>query len=452
MKTRDLIRTALSNIRHAKARTLLTVLAIFVGALTLTITNGLGAGINHYIDDTVASFGASDVLTVTKPSDQDTPGNRSNTDDQNTDDQDSDDDDDVPTEYDPDAVAAGQAGPMQSNTVTALTQTDIDTIADIDGVEDVEPAKSIDADYIQYEDGTKYVADVGTLIPGQDIQLAAGAEPDNDATDYQITLPVNYVDPLGFEDNADAIDSTIRIVLTDGDHKQQSVSAKIVGIAEQTLNPTGASTITTNDALTDRLYDVQSVGLPDDEKNKWAQANVWFSNNATDQDITALQDRLEDEGYDSTTVEEQLGSFRTVIDTIILVLNGFAVIALITAGFGIVNTLLMSVQERTREIGLMKAMGMRSGRVFALFSLEAAFIGLLGSLIGVIIASIVGTVASTALSERLLADLPGLSLFAFDPVDILGTIALIVVVAFLAGTIPAARAAAKDPVEALRYE
>ena len=85
------------------------------------------------------------------------------------------------------------------------------------------------------------------------------------------------------------------------------------------------------------------------------------------------------------------GMFKTVIDGIVLVLNAFAIIALLAASFGIVNTLLMSVQERTREIGLMKAMGMGSGKVFGLFSLEAAFIGFLGSAIGVGVAMLAGT-------------------------------------------------------------
>ena len=82
--------------------------------------------------------------------------------------------------------------------------------------------------------------------------------------------------------------------------------------------------------------------------------------------------------------------FKTVIDGIVLVLNAFAIIALLAASFGIVNTLFMSVQERTREIGLMKAMGMGNGRVFSLFSIEAAFIGFLGSAIGVVIAMLAG--------------------------------------------------------------
>ena len=168
--------------------------------------------------------------------------------------------------------------------------------------------------------------------------------------------------------------------------------------------------------------------------------------------MTALKDRLTEAGYTGTTVTDQLGTITTIIDAIVIVLNAFAVIALIAASFGIVNTLYMSVQERTREIGLMKAMGMSSSKVFGLFSLEAAFIGFLGSAVGVVIAMLAGTTASSVLSGALLADLPGLTLIAFDPVSITTIILLVMVIAFLAGTLPAARAARANPVESLRYE
>lgn len=185
---------------------------------------------------------------------------------------------------------------------------------------------------------------------------------------------------------------------------------------------------------------------------RYAQASIWFDPDATDAEATALKDRLADAGYTATTVADQLGQFTTVIDGIVLVLNAFAIIALLAASFGIVNTLFMSVQERTREIGLMKAMGMGSGRVFSLFSLEAAFIGLLGSAIGVGVAIVAGTGLSSVLSRTLLADLPGLRLIAFDPLSIAAIILAVMVIAFLAGTLPAARASRADPVESLRYE
>ena len=66
MKAFDLVGSAIGNTFRSKTRTILTILAIFVGAFTLTITNGLGTGINRYIDDTVAAIGAEDVVTVTK--------------------------------------------------------------------------------------------------------------------------------------------------------------------------------------------------------------------------------------------------------------------------------------------------------------------------------------------------------------------------------------------------
>jgi putative ABC transport system permease protein len=192
--------------------------------------------------------------------------------------------------------------------------------------------------------------------------------------------------------------------------------------------------------------------VPADEVQRYAQVSVFFDPNATDDEISALKDRLADAGYTGSTVADQLGMFKTVIDGIVLVLNAFAIIALLAASFGIVNTLFMSVQERTREIGLMKAMGMGNGRVFSLFSLEAAFIGFLGSAIGVAVAMLAGTALSSVLSTTLLSNLPGLNLIAFDPASIVVIILVVMAIAFLAGTLPAARAARADPVESLRYE
>lgn len=434
MRTVDLISSAVSNTFRSKTRTILTILAIFVGAFTLTLTSGLGTGINAYIDDTVTSIGAADVMTVTKTQESATGVAA-----------------DGPVEYDPDAVASGQPGPPGS-TVVALTPADLDELAGIEGVTDVVPTRSISADYIQAGDGTKYVIGVGSLIAGQTIALESGTEPDDSATAPQLVLPVSFVEPMGLGDSESAIGQSVTIAITDAERTQHLVEATVVGVAEEGLaSPTGASLVP-NTALSDQLFDTQNIGVPADEVQRYAQASVFFDPNTTDDEISALKDRLADAGYTGSTVADQLGMFKTVIDGIVLVLNAFAIIALLAASFGIVNTLFMSVQERTREIGLMKAMGMGNGRVFSLFSLEAAFIGFLGSAIGVLIAMLAGTALSSALSTTLLSDLPGLNLIAFDPMSIVVIIVVVMAIAFLAGTLPAARAARADPVESLRYE
>ena len=434
MRTLDLIGTAVSNTFRSKTRTILTILAIFVGAFTLTLTSGLGTGINAYIDDTVTSIGASDVMTVTKTADGPTGIAASG-----------------PVEYDPDAVASGQPGPP-GQTVVALDPTDLDVLAGIEGVRDVQAIRTISPDFIQAGDGTKFVIGVGSLVAGQSVQLTTGTDPEDGSATPQLVLPVSYVEPMGLTSPENAIGQTVSIAITDAERTQHVVDATVVGVAEEGLaSPTGAS-IVPNDTLSNELFDAQNIGIPADQVQRYAQASVRFDLNATEAEITALKDRLADDGYTGTTVADQLGMFKTVIDGIVLVLNAFAVIALLAASFGIVNTLFMSVQERTREIGLMKAMGMGNGRVFSLFSIEAAFIGFLGSAIGVAIAMLAGAGLSSALSGSLLADLPGLTLIAFDPVSILAIILIVMVIAFLAGTLPAARAGRADPVESLRYE
>ncbi|GAA2184217.1 ABC transporter permease [Brooklawnia cerclae] len=433
MKTTDLIASAISNTFRSRTRTILTVLSIFIGAFTLTITSGLGTGINAYIDDTVSGVGASNAMTVTKTSESTGDPLASSGE---------------PTEYDPDAVSTGIPG----TTVIALTPDDIQSIKNIDGILDVDPQRSITPDYIRFEDGTRYVASVGSLVAGQTTVLSSGVEPDDGSGDLQVALPQAYVEPLGLGDDADALGQTIAIAITDATNTQHIVEATVVGVTEEALaSPTGSSVLL-NQALTETLHDAQSTGLPATQADRYSSASVWFDPDATDAAIDELKDQLADAGYTGTTIADQLGMITTVIDGIVLVLNAFAVIALLAAAFGIVNTLYMSVQERTREIGLMKAMGMGSGRVFALFSIEATFIGFLGSAIGALVAIVVGSAFSQVLSETLLADLAGLELIAFAPSSIATIVILVMVIAFLAGTLPAARAARADPVDSLRYE
>ena len=433
MKTTDLVATAAANTFRSKTRTVLTVLAIFVGAFTLTLTNGLGTGINRFIDDTVSSIGSADVLTVTKTSTGAAASGE-------------------PQKYDADSVSSANTDPGRPGataTVSALTDADVQTLEALPGIASVTPAKAVQIDYVQVDDGERYVASAGSLLGGQTPQLAAGSAPDESAEALQTAIPESLVTPLGFTDAADAVGATLTVGVSDPVRTQHLVDATITGVTEGAFAST--TSLTTNPAFEDALFAAQNTGVPADQLDRYASASVTLTSSST-QDVDDVKTALTDAGYSGRTVSDQLGTFTAVIDGIVLVLNAFAVIALLAASFGIVNTLLMSVQERTREIGLMKAMGMGSGRVFSLFSLEAVMLGLLGSLIGAVVAIAVGTAVSAQLGQTLFSDLPGLQLIAFDPVSILVTTGAIMAIAFLAGSLPAARAARADPVESLRYE
>src|SRR3989338_8835196 len=107
------------------------------------------------------------------------------------------------------------------------------------------------------------------------------------------------------------------------------------------------------------------------------------------------------------------GTIGTVINGILIVLNVLGLITLLAAAFGIVNTLLMSVNERTSEIGLMKALGANRKTIFSIFAFEAASIGFWGALLGVVVSIIIGGIVSNIATQSFLKDFEGFELVAF---------------------------------------
>ena len=279
--------------------------------------------------------------------------------------------------------------------------------------------------------------------------LASGAQLENGSNQNQIVLPTTYLHNLGLGTAKDAVGKAVTIGIKDYLGSMHEVDATIVGIQNATLFTSGASV---NDTLRGSLVTAQTTGKPAAVATTYGSATATIAKDATPRQIATIKTDLKNAGFTGQTVDDQLGSLLTVINGIVGVLDAFAVIALIAAGFGIVNTLLMSVQERTREIGLMKAMGMGNGRVFTLFSLEAVFIGFLGSAIGALAAIGLGTLISNRLSATLLSDLPGLHLLQFSVASVATIIIVVMAISFVAGTLPARRASRQDPIEALRYE
>ncbi|MBK4347060.1 ABC transporter permease [Lacisediminihabitans changchengi] len=429
MNTVDLIRTAAANTVRSKLRTTLTVLALFVGAFTLTLTTALGAGVSDYVTKQVASLGAGDVFLISKSST--TAGTSSG-----------------PQKYDPatSSASSGTANPLTGSAGT-LSATDIDTLKVIPGLKSVDPIAPVSIDWISAPSSEKYQLSIAPTSSIAKSDLKAGEQLSPSSSERQLVLPDDYVTALRLGSASSAVGTEVTVGLTDVLGTRHEVSATVVGISNASLFSSGAGA---NAALVNELSKQQNAGSQ--APARYPNAVAHFDKNASAATIDALKKKVAAQGMTAQTIADQLGVVQTIITGITGVLNAFAIVALLAAAFGIVNTLLMSVQERTREIGLMKAMGMSSGRVFALFSLEAAFIGFLGSAIGAGVAILVGLPINAALGSGALAGLAGLNLLLFQPGSIIGVILLIIVVAFLAGTLPARRAARKTPIDALRYE
>lgn len=433
MRLFDIFRTALANTLRTKLRTFLTVTAVVVGAFTLTLTSGIGAGINKYIDAQVDAMGDTNQVYVMPA--QTTDASASFTANE-------------PQEYDPDADAS-----MSEFGMPALDEDDIDELKTLDNVELVDPMVFISAEYLETEDGTQYsMSSVGLPFELTMVEYAAGGAPSTADDVYEIVIPTTWLGTLDIDDvdNADeAIGQTVTIGAQDLEGNTETVEAEIAGVAEETITGTGTQPIPSH-GLNQEIAEINNTAGDTTLDYTYMQAVLTVDNLADNED--QIKGDLADIDMVGQTVEDQMGLVSGIIDAITWVFNGFALIALLAASFGIVNTLLISVQERTRQIGLYKALGMTNGKVFTLFSTEAIVIGLLGSIIGIGLGAVVGIVGNSILINGPLESVPGLSLFAVEPVALLIIAAVIIAIAFLAGTLPARRAATKDPIEALRHD
>jgi len=166
--------------------------------------------------------------------------------------------------------------------------------------------------------------------------------------------------------------------------------------------------------------------------------------------VKTLKDDL---GLNVFAITDQLKEIRRGFLILDGILGAIGTIALIVAGLGIVNTMIMSILERTREIGIMKAIGGSENQIKWIFFVEAGSIGLVGAIFGLILGWIVTRIANQiANSQFMPAGEPHVDFFYFPLWLILGSVAFSILLSLIAGLYPAIRAARIDPVRALRHD
>jgi len=170
-------------------------------------------------------------------------------------------------------------------------------------------------------------------------------------------------------------------------------------------------------------------------------------------DVELLVEIIEAMGYGTFTIVDQLSEIKKGLLIIDAALGAVGTVALFVAALGIINTMVMSVLERYKEIGIMKAIGATDFEVKLLFFFESCVIGAVGGIFGIILGWIVTRIANV-IANYFVVNQGGTAMnwFYIPWWLILGGILFAMVVSLLAGLYPASRAAKVDPVRALRYE
>lgn len=404
---KDYFKISWKEIKRRRLRSWLTLVGIIIGIAAIISLISLGQGLQNAIEKQFSNLGKDKLIITAK-------GN---------------------------TLGAGL-----SIDAVKITDDDIETVRGISGVK-VVTGYIYSSPKIEYNNLIRYYYVSGiptndeersliehassyTLVKGRSLQ---------NGDKYKAVLGYDYLQPELFEKDLE-LGSKILV---------DNIEFKVVGFYSKVGNP-----------IDDKIVYIPLETYQEIFK-KPKEVGIILVQAQSGENLEILADKIQKElrksrglkeGKEDLTIQtpEQLASsFQTILDIVQIVLIGIAAISLLVGGIGIMNTMFTSVLERTKEIGVMKAIGAKNSQVLSLFLVESGLYGLGGGLIGIALG------IGFAKAAQLIASQFIGSSFLDVQVNwmlILGALIFSFVIGCLSGIAPARRASKLNPVESLRYE
>ena len=394
------IRYSLRNLRHRKGRSFLTVFSILIGIATIFIFVSFGLGLYNYVEEFTGES-ADKVLVLAK--------------------------------------GVGAPG---IDTTFKLTKDDVRTVERSSGVYEatglyytvVQVEKRDERKYVYL---TSYDPTSSLIIEFFNVGVEKGRllQPNDNK---KALLGYNYLqDNKIFKDGLDV----------NGQIEINGTVLRVVGFLESIGNPVDDSNIyVTNDYFEELFPDkdsyAQIIARVDIKNIDWVVSNIERNlRNQRDQ-------KVGEEDFYVQSFQDLVESYMIVLDVIIGFVILIALISVLVSGINTSNTMITSVLERFKEIGVLKAVGARNSEIFGIFLFESAFLGILAGTMGVLFGFLV-----TSIAEGILIEL-GWSFLApyYSPWLFIGCILFAGITGAISGALPALRASKINTVDALRYE
>jgi len=435
MNARDLLRLVWSNLRRMKARVAMTAIGVAIGTAAVVVLVSLAVGLQRTATQDVGSVGSLTEITVFSPSFI--------------------------------RAIGGPSGQVREEDV--LNDLTLAKFRGLPGVVAVTPRERLMGEGTLRLNRLLGSAQVVGLDPTQverlDLPLAGGtsrlgrwqalvgARVPESFYDPQARRPVRGLDLQG---------QALQLILTkmgdDGRPVERVVRLRVTGVLERSGGQNDyLAFLALNDVL--ELNGWFAGRRPNPGRGGYSEVLVKV---ATSEQVLAVEQEITRQGFFAYSARSMLQELNVLFLVIQGVFGGIGAIALIVAAFGIANTMTMSIYERTREIGLMKAVGATNRDVMSVFLAEAGSIGLLGGLggvlVGVSLGALIDLIAGTYLAAQAVqqagvaASDMSISL-VYTPLWLpLFATVFAMLVGVASGLYPAMRAATLNPVVALKYE